>query len=437
MSALLGRSPGRHRSPRAPLGRASALTNLGAQAGALACLTLASLAVARRGGPSVLGEYTLLRVLPWLAGVLLSAGLPVASTYFLSGGRGTDPRMRPTLTVIVLAGCGLGATAWWLLVPLLGRYLFPGVPIRLLLLASACVVTQLLTVWTKACCQGAADMTGSNLVIVAEELWFLPAYAVASLTGLTGLTAVLAGLVAGGTLSTLTGLGRLRHQGFFRGWGRPSPALAREVATFGARGQLGNLLWLMNLRLDFIVLGVLSGPAVLGVYAVASKFAELMRLPATAVNYVLYPRFARMDADSATAELDRLLPRALLLTVCGTPLLAGLVVVVLPRLYGVAFQAAVAPACVLLVGLSVEGAAAVASAYLMGTGRPGLNTWGMGVGVLVTIGLDLALIPRHGALGAAVASSIAYLATTGLLTALARWSSVRPARTPARQEAFT
>lgn len=412
------------------------MTNFGAQSGALACLTVASLLVARLGGPPVLGEYTLLRVLPWLTGVLLSLGLPVASTYFLSGSRGADPRMRPTLTTIAVVGCVLGSLAWWALVPLLRHFLFTDVPIGLLLAVSACVVTQLLTVWAKACCQGQADLTGANLVIVAEEFWFLPAYAVALLAGLTGLTSVVVAMVCGGALAALTALGRLQQTGFFGGWERPSPTLARDVATFGARGQLGNLLWLMNLRLDFIILGVMSGPAVLGVYAVASKFAELMRLPATAVNYVLYPRFARMSGGSAAAELDRLLPRALLLTLAGTPLLAGLVVVVLPRLYGVAFQPAVVPACVLLVGLAVEGAAAVTSAYLWGTGRPGLNTWGMGVGVVATIGLDLALIPRHGALGAAIASSVAYLVTTSLLTVLARRSSARATRNSSPQEMF-
>ncbi len=92
----------------------------------------------------------------------------------------------------------------------------------------------------------------------------------------------------------------------------------------------------------------------------------------------------------------------------------------LPRLYGAAFAPAVSPACVLLIGLAVEGGAAVASAYLLGVGRPGLNTAAMGAGVVVTIALDVLLIPRHGALGAAAASSAAYLVNTALLILQAR-----------------
>jgi hypothetical protein len=42
----------------------------------------------------------------------------------------------------------------------------------------------------------------------------------------------------------------------------------------------------------------------------------------------------------------------------------------------------------------------------------------MGAGVIVTVALDLLLIPAHRAIGASVASTIAYLTTTAVLTAL-------------------
>jgi len=260
-------------------------------------------------------------------------------------------------------------------------------------------------------------MRGANLVIVCEELLFLPAYGLALGLGLRGIGAVVAGMIGGGICAAATALGRLAWRRFFRDWGLPSRAIARSVIGFGARGQLGNLLWLVNLRLDFLVLGALAGPATLGVYAVASKFAELMRLPASAVNYVLYPRFARSGPAAAGIHARRLLPRAVILTVLAAPVLAAVSVVAVP-LFGDAFRPAVLPACLLLVGLAVEGAAAVSSAYLCGTGRPGVNSWGMGLGVIVTVTLDVLLIPTHGAAGAAVASSIAYLVTTGVLTNL-------------------
>ena len=57
-------------------------------------------------------------------------------------------------------------------------------------------------------------------------------------------------------------------------------------------------------------------------------------------------------------------------------------------------------------GCCCAGASGVASGYLYGRGRPGLNSLGLGLGLVATVALDLALIPTYGALGAAVASSM-------------------------------
>lgn len=427
--------PGASPAPRGPkpaasdaagLGRRSALTNLAAQGAALLVVSVASLLVARLSGAAVLGEYTLLRVLPWLLGVVVSCGLPVASTYFLAA-RPHDRQLRPTLAVLVAAGALLGTGLWLAATPLLHRALFAGVPRGLLAVMGITVATQLVTVWGKACCQGRADMRGANLVIVCEELLFLPAYGCALVLGLRGIEAVAVGMLGGGVAATVTALVRLALTGFGRGWARPSRGVAAEVLRYGARGQLGNVLMLVNLRLDFVVLGMLAGPAVLGVYAVASKFAELMRLPAAAMNYVLYPRFARQEPRAAGEDAGRLLPRALTVTCVLTPVIGGVAVVALPLLYGRAFHGAVLPACVLLVGLAVEGAAAVSSAHLCGVGRPGANSLGMGTGVVITVVLDILLIPRHGVVGAAIASSAAYLVTTGMLTTISRLVARRDA----------
>lgn len=418
---ILPRSTGTHQKQRAyGLVSRAAVTNLGAQGGALASVSVASLIVARIGGPAVVGEYALIRVLPWLFGVLLSCGLPTASAYFLAG-EPKDRSIRPTLALMTVAGAALGTLAWLACAGPFQALFFKQMPVRLVVLTGVLVVTQLATVTAKACCQGSGDIAGANLVIVAEELWFVFVYPAVLLTGgERGVASVILALIISGSLATLTGLLRLAQRRFFSGWGLPSVATAKRITAFGARGQLGNLLWLTNLRFDFVLLGALAGPAVLGIYAVASKFAELMRLVPTAINYVLYPRFAHLDGEQATTEARRLLPRAAALTLVMTPFLAVATYFALPLLYGSAFRRAVTPAEIIIIGLSIEGAAAVASAYLLGRGRPGLNSIGMGVGATITVTLDIILIPRYGALGGAVTSAITYLVSTITLTCLAR-----------------
>jgi O-antigen/teichoic acid export membrane protein len=56
-------------------------------------------------------------------------------------------------------------------------------------------------------------------------------------------------------------------------------------------------------------------------------------------------------------------------------------------------------------------------AYLYGVGRPGAASTGQGLGLAVVVVLGAILIPRHGAVGAAIATSISFVATTAALLA--------------------
>jgi O-antigen/teichoic acid export membrane protein len=106
-----------------------------------------------------------------------------------------------------------------------------------------------------------------------------------------------------------------------------------------------------------------------------------------------------------------------------------------PWIFGPAFQAAILPAQILLVGLVAEGIGGIVTPYLYGEGRPGLNSLAMGAGVVVTVLLDVLLIPRFQAVGAAVASSSAYITTTVVLL-LVFWALTRSQRAaPVRESA--
>jgi O-antigen/teichoic acid export membrane protein len=216
------------------------------------------------------------------------------------------------------------------------------------------------------------------------------------------------------------------RRGFFTGARPPALGLARRIGSYGWRAQVGGVVSLLNLRLDFILLNVMAGPAVLGIYAIASKFAELLKVPGMALTYVLYPEYARVDPQQAAERARRLIPKAgLAIALACVPLLltAGIVI---PGLYGSAFQAAVTPTRIIVVGLALEGVAGVITGFLYGTGRPGLNSWAMGAGLAATVVLDLILIPTFGATGAAVASAVAYLTST-LTLVWFFWTSGRTA----------
>ena len=400
------------------------ILNTGARFGALLSLALATLVVARAGGPAAVGVYALMRVLPSLVGVVSSAGLPGAVTYFFAGEHGRDRRLPATVVAIALGGGIAGVLLWLVASPLLQRALFSDLSTGLVAVSAILVLTRVLVATAKSCSQGRADLPGANRVIVTEEFNFLPVYGIIVLSGIGGLTAVLAGMIVADLVTMSMAWTRLARRGFFSRPFRPSKPLGRAIASYGVRAQTGGVISLLNLRLDFIVLSALTGPAVLGVYAVASKFAELVRIPGMSVTYVLYPRFAKAGPRKAAVWARRLLPKAALITgVTVIPLFltAGFLI---PTMYGSQFGSATLPAQIILVGLVTQGIGAVGTAFLYGVGRPGANSVAVGVGLVVTVVLDFLLIPRFHATGAAVASSVAYTVNSLVLL----WFVLRASR---------
>ncbi len=399
--------------------------NSGARIAATIGVALATVLVARIGGPAAVGAYALLRMLPGLTGVLFVAGLPGALAYFLAAPRRRDPRVWPTILMLTVVGAALGSVVWLLCSPLLQHFFFRQASLPLVAFAGITIATQLALTMAKTALQGLEDRRGGDAVIAAEELAFLPIYPVAVLLAGRSILALILGLAVTDLAVAVAGWARVRTVVVadtgrpFRPWSsRPSRELAREMAGYGMRGQVGGILTLLNLRLDFAILGAMTGPAVLGTYAVASKYAELLRLPGTALTWVSYPQLAGTGPQAAARRARRLVRPALLgVLVLGVPLFL-LTGPVISLLYGASFAGAVAPARVLFGGMLLAGGAGVASGYLYGRGRPGLNSLAMGAGVILTVVLDIALIPSYGATGAAWASTCAYLTSDGLLVLL-------------------
>ncbi|MDX6280830.1 MAG: hypothetical protein QOH03_1901, partial [Kribbellaceae bacterium] len=214
------------------------VANTSARALAIAGLTLATVLVARTGGPSAVGEYALLRMLPGLVGVLCVLGLPGALAYFLAAPRRDLPRLWPTLIAIGFGGALLGAVAWLLVSPIIAHLFFPGEPTLLIAVAGVTVPTQLLLTLGKTALQGLEDRRGGDVVIAAEELAFLPCYLLPLLTGFHGVTAIVIGLgladlvvavEAWRRVSRLLGWRRYGLSGNGLGWfGRPDRELGKQ-----------------------------------------------------------------------------------------------------------------------------------------------------------------------------------------------------------------
>ena len=156
-----------------------------------------------------------------------------------------------------------------------------------------------------------------------------------------------------------------------------------------------------------MILSTLGSAEAVGYYAVATKIAETVRPLSGSLNFVLRPLFASLPAQEARTEGVRLLRSFFAVNFLAVTLLWLMSGIIIDRLFGPDFAAAI-PACrILLVGLVAFGVDGVLNGFNVGTGRPEFNAYAAVVGLVITLAGDLTLISRYGLMGAAVTSAVA------------------------------
>jgi O-antigen/teichoic acid export membrane protein len=197
-------------------------------------------------------------------------------------------------------------------------------------------------------------------------------------------------------------------------------ALAAWSRAFGRGGRALAVLGLTMLlvRADIWMLRPMLGIDVVGQVSIASGLAEwLWYVPTMAANLL----FAAVAADRGAMTVAKVARAARMVVALSAPAALLLVLVgkaLVVRLYGADY----APAGLLFV-LLVPGMLAVAvhlivDAYFAGTGFPPVTLWAAAGALLAKIGLNLLVVPRYGAPGAAVVTSAVY---AGLLATKVIW----------------
>ena len=190
------------------------------------------------------------------------------------------------------------------------------------------------------------------------------------------------------------------------------------------------LLWIIYYQIDIIILKALTTEAEVGFYGAAYRVMEIFAALPRVVFFVAFTRFAQCHAD-APQELPKQMVKALrmlFLMILPCLVLAGFAQpFVIPLLFGQAFTISVGLLAVLLPGLALNMFNTVNETYLLTTGREIRLTPLLLKTSAANVVMNLVLIPRLGALGAAIATvgSEIILCILGMMQMLN--SPVRPA----------
>jgi len=188
--------------------------------------------------------------------------------------------------------------------------------------------------------------------------------------------------------------------------------------SYGIRMWIGSIATRSNDRLDQFVLAVAASANQLGQYSVAVRVAELPLMLGSVSAPVVFNRVAAAaDSDERVRIIDQL-HRAHFALVGAVIVVVGLVgYFLIPLVYGEAFEAAALPFLLYLPGVLAYSSRQVIDKFFSGSGRPFWASILQIVGLGVGLPLYLYLIPKYGAVGASVASSLVYSASAfaGLL----------------------
>lgn len=391
------------------------------QVSQVAALVGVNVVVTRVTGVSGKGVFTLMSLLVTMGTAITALGISWAAIYFIGRRQYSSRDIAPTLLTCSLVSAiatDVGLTVGY--VVLRDSY-FRAVSVPQIAVTLAIVPAVMLTTTLGSMILGANRPIEFAATSLVQWVVTLLVQLGLGLAGHLDPTTALAAWLSGAVISAVVGAVLLGDGVRWR-LGIDRTAF-RDLRTFGLKGYLANLLQFFNYRLDSLIVNALAGVASVGVYSIAVAMAEVIWYVAGAFGTVMFPHISaadRKDADRVTPIVSR---NVWFITLVGVVAMALLGRWIIGLVFGPALLGAATPLLLLLPGILALSGAKILTSYLSGIGRPVYAAYISGANVVLTVALDLALIPRFGIAGAAAASSIVYTFTAIALLVVFRKES--------------
>ena len=228
------------------------------------------------------------------------------------------------------------------------------------------------------------------------------------------------GVVVAVGLVKLVIRGALPWQAFRRiGWHRLGALGGISLPILGSSILVG-----LRMQSDIWILGALGEPHAVAQYGAALRLVTLVVTPLLVLNAVVPPIVARFHRGGEMRRLEATLRAAA--TLVSVPSLVALGVLaswggpMLGLVYGGFYRGAASVLLILCVGQAVNVFAGSCGMTLIYTDYQTAYMMITLVSTLVVVVIGVALVPVHGAVGMAVASSLGLIVQNGLAVAVAR-----------------
>ena len=190
---------------------------------------------------------------------------------------------------------------------------------------------------------------------------------------------------------------------------RTSLAFARKILRQATPFAANDTLTLTYGRADAVMLGMIKGPAAVGLYQAATNLVLNFNVLARSVNHAVYPRMSRAWTD-AREQVGRLRDGSLqALALIAIPVTVGSLLLapeIIRFLYGKKFDQAILTYRLLVIAIPVRMLGNTLSLTLSAADRQTRRTVAVAVAAFCNVGLNLYFIPRWSYVGAATTTLI-------------------------------
>ncbi|KAF5437636.1 Membrane protein involved in the export of O-antigen and teichoic acid, partial [Candidatus Methanophagaceae archaeon] len=193
----------------------------------------------------------------------------------------------------------------------------------------------------------------------------------------------------------------------------------KMLASFGSRLFGANMIGEIYTSIDTIMIGYFLTSTDVGYYAVAISLSRFFWLVPRAMRTVAYPAISEYWAKDNHQAINRLVDKSLKYSAC-ILIFAGMFVTFFAKdivdfMFTSEFSPAVLPLTILIIGTVIYGIIGSIGGIFASVGKVSLTLIISAIHAVVSVLLNIALIPIYGIVGAATATAASYVLTVGII----------------------
>lgn len=376
-------------------------------------------------GPEGRGAYAVSLLFATLLGTCLAFGVDTAGQYFVASRR-MSPSEGVRATLLSLLCASIVAMAIGRLLMEFDLAFFEKAPRSSFLVALVVIPFSLIGQSCILLLIGMKRFVWMGVAMVANTVAQLLAALLFILVLDLGTNGALAAIIVAGAVNIALGLVEFRRIGAFERV-RVGFAQMRQLLTYGIRLYVARLSSTVNFRIGTMILAFFASPGEIGIFAAAAGLVSRILTVPTSIETALFSRVAEdsrglPETVTQAARVSGLVSGGLLI------LLGVLSRPVVFVLLSPQFERAIVLIWIMIPGIYLRAVSKILMSYFMGTDRPAVCSWAVGVGMAVNLVSIFVLLPPMGLEGAAWAMTLGYVASSVILVAMFRRATGLPIR---------